>query len=246
MAGMQAGEPMAGMQAGEPMAGMQAGEPTNGCDPSQPTVDPCTTCDQNSTLIMPEFDDRCPSVMCSANEYEFDAQGSCVQTEYTMPSSPRCVGLGQCQIPEEQSCEIGNTTIIAEADDCREILSCEPNEMLEVSPRPNGSLCHEWGSCRNGECNALASCANFTRYNQQNFFCESELNDEGEALCMFFVNGRGLNDDRRTTCLEFCERDGGICVDGWNNDDDDSCRQGNGTSGCDLSYETQICVCRSL
>ena len=98
--------------------------------------------------------------------------------------------------------------------------------------------------CQDGECTADSACAAFTPYNQQNRYCSSDV-DGQETTCTFLVYGRGLNNDEETTCTEFCERSGAECVDGWNNDNNNNCRRGDGRDGCDQSYNSQVCVCRA-
>ena len=244
-------DPIAGMNTppplfNEPLSGTEMpGNTEEGCNPDEIADELCITCGEDGSYEVPEADENCPTIECPTDEYEIDAQGSCVRTLYSEAELPLCDDINVCQSLDEQACVIQETEVVFEGDACSEIISCEAGAMPEVSPRVDGSLCNDWGTCNNGECSARLACSTFTRYNQQNFFCESEVNDEGHTLCMFFVNGRGLNNDGRTTCTEFCERDGGTCVNGWNNDNNSNCRRGNGNDGCNVSYETQICICQA-
>lgn len=142
---------LAGMETAGTQA-MEVGIETIGgiigsCDPEQNPQEPCARCDETGTLIMPETDKLYPSIVCPNNEYQFDAQGSCVQTEYILPNAPQCLDLGQCQSLEEQSCQVSTTTVVASGTVCQQVLSCEPGDVPEVSTRANGSICNEWGAC---------------------------------------------------------------------------------------------------
>ncbi len=251
---MTGGEMTGGEMTGGEMTGgeMTGGETTGGemtggenlrCDLTDAESRVCYDCDDNGEVYLPYEDSLCPTVECLVDEVSIDPQGSCVRYLYDIPLPPLCYDVEQCEPIDEQECLVVDVEVIAEGNACREVTTCESGVMPETSSRPNGASCNEWGVCQEGECNAQSACGSFTRYNQRNRFCDSELNDQGETSCTFLVYGQGLNGDGETTCADFCERDGGTCIDGWNNDNDNNCRRGNGDDGCNVLYQSQVCIC---
>ena len=214
------------------------------CEPGE-RVGLCSVCDDNGELTTPTTDPECPSVECPESRYNIDADGQCLRQDLSGQSEGACLELGVCDL-EAQECDVLESEVIAQGGVCQEIISCDGEELPEIENRPNGALCNEWGTCQDGECSASPDCAAFERYNNRNFYCGAGQTEEGGPVCGFYVSGLGANNNGRITCTEFCERSGSTCVDGWNNDNDVNCDQGNGDTGCDVSYQTQICVCTAL
>ena len=231
------GEDLGGMDLG----GESTGGMTSSCDPAQTAA--CIQCDENGEFFMPMVDAQCPTIECPEADRSLDQDGNCVETVYNAPPLPSCEMLGRCQSIDDQSCEVSSSEVIATGGACQEVTTCESGVDPEVSQRPNGALCYTWGECQDGECSASSSCATFVPYNRDNRYCSATEDDQGVTVCAFLVFGTGLNADGRTTCTEFCERSGGACVDGWNNANNNNCQRGSGNDGCDVSYESQVCLC---
>ena len=250
---MVAGEVVAGeVVAGEVVAGDEAGMDDAGslvmpveCEPGE-RLGLCSVCDESGNTTMPTSDSECPSVTCPTEYYSLDNTGQCVQQILSEPAEVICLGLGVCDDLDAQECQVVETEVVAQGGACQEVSSCEGSDPPEITNRPDGAICNEWGACEDGECSSSPACADFERYNNRNFYCGTGEAEDGELLCAFYVSGYGANNSGRITCTEFCERSGSTCVDGWNNDNDNNCNEGNGDDGCDVSYETQICVCVAL
>jgi hypothetical protein len=211
------------------------------CEPGE-RIGLCSICDDEGGLTVPETDLECLSAECPDERFMLDEDGQCLRLSLSGQTEGRCLDTGVCDT-EAQECEVAETEVIAQGGACQEIYSCDGEDTPEIDNRPNGALCNEWGTCQNGACSTPYACAAFERYNNRNFYCGPLVDDNGDIVCAFYVNGLGANNEGRLTCNEFCERSGAICVDGWNNDNDSNCNADNGDNGCDVSYQTQICIC---
>lgn len=254
LAGMMGGSPVEGgeeagnvVEAGEALGGEEIGGEAFGgsgigCIPED-DFGPCAVCDDNGELSIPDTDPRCPLRECPEEYYELDNDGQCLLLTQAAPTEIECIDYNECLDPEDQLCEVVATEVIAGGSTCSEITTCGGTEPPEIAPKPDGVICNEWGTCQNGVCSAPELCIGFDRYNMLNFYCGEAADQDGNPLCAFYVSGTGLNNNGRVTCTDFCARSGATCVSGWNNANDSNCNRQGAITGCDVDFETQICLC---
>lgn len=238
-----AGEVPAGEVAGEEIAGeTPAGEYTELCDPGT-SLGLCEVCDEDGYASLADSDPDCPTLECDGESYRLDDEGRCLREVLGGSAEGYCADIGVCGDLDDQECSVEESEVIAIEGECQEILSCDGPGLPELADLANGALCNEWGVCQNGACNAAAHCSVISRYNRDNFYCDAGETEAGEPTCTFFVSGNGANANGEITCTDFCALSGATCVDGWNNDNNNNCDRGNGNDGCDVLYQTQVCVC---
>ena len=62
-----------------------------------------------------------------------------------------------------------------------------------------------------------------------------------QNYCEFYVNAEQGSWGDEMSCAQFCTAEGGSCVDGWRNAND-NCDKGN-SFGCDHRFRDGICRC---
>jgi len=190
-------------------------------------------------------DARCEEAPCPAERYSLevgaDGVSRCTREALGAPEVT-CYDVDLCVPPDEQSCAVVSSEVVAEGDACALVTGCDATGGPTLAPRPNDALCNTWGTCRDGACSAPALCEAVRPYNTFNRFCAMNTPDNADPTCAFYVDGRGASVDGKLSCEAFCALSGLMCVDGWN-DNNGSCNPTNNNRGCDGDLQTQVCVC---
>ena len=202
----------------------------------------CVVCSVDGEPEMPDDDLQCPEIDCSETDSytreDQDEDVVCMKTA-SAPGPSRCQALGACFNDPSVYCVEGDAPVetVRAIGPCQTMEGCLGVQPGNVVNEPDGT------PCPNGTCDEAGACVpdgpNCVPFEADPAHQELCGTGDNPLYCeIFVVEGGG-----RTSCNDFCLRNGSRCIDGWN--DDNGCRHGS-HDGCNGNLNSQVCRCESL
>lgn len=229
-----------------------ASRPAPGDDPEVGEVPPggcvpglCLACDASGRVTLPEDDEACPSLQCSAldtyslrTDGEGDAAVMICNLEVHVGAAKRCAAPGRCRAQAEAAaCQPARPLERARTSGpCQSIQGCQGDTDPVVGPAPPGQPCGAAGLCRaDGTCDETIadSCGAFAGTQ----VCDEGIHVNGDPYCDV-VNTPGAN------CIATCVSFGGLCLAAFEASAEAPCAEG-APAGCVTAGASLRCRCRN-
>lgn len=212
----------------------------------------CEICGPNNDRVSVMNDPNCPEVDCNtlkSHRIVSDEEGrlECRLQEFR-PGDSNCQGPQTCITDPRLYCESQvEMTILSkeEVGECNTLEGCNDGTPPMLVPRPGETCAEGLGTCTEaGECDVIASCLTLFnyRYNNSNQLCGDQLATQN--TCDFYLAATDNPWGTETiSCTQFCNENGGSCIQAWG-DSDDGCDRA-GDQNCGDTFGDSICRCRA-